>query len=42
MRRPWALFYCSAEANSVYQINTIKGYLTEMGYDVQGVRLHRL
>ena len=28
-----ALFYCSAEANSVYQINTIKGYLTEMGYE---------
>ena len=27
-----ALFYCSAEANSVYQIlNTIKGYLTEIG-----------
>ena len=27
------LIYCSAEANSVYQINVIKGYLTEMGYN---------
>ena len=26
------LLYCSAEANSVYQITTIKGYLEEMGY----------
>ena len=28
-----ALLYCSAEANSVYQINVIKGYLTDMGYE---------
>ena len=27
------LLYCSAEANSVYQISVIKGYLTEMGYE---------
>lgn len=27
-----ALFYCSAEANSVYQVNVIRGYLEEMGY----------
>ena len=27
------LIYCSAEANSVYKINVIKGYLTEMGYN---------
>ncbi len=27
------LFYCSAEANSAYQINVIKGYLTDMGYE---------
>ena len=27
------LIYCSAEANSVYQISVIKGYLTEMGYN---------
>ena len=27
------LLYCSAEANSAYQINVIKGYLTEMGYE---------
>ncbi len=26
------LLYCSAEANSVYQIEVIEGYLTEMGY----------
>lgn len=26
------LIYCSAEANSVYQITVIKGYLEEMGY----------
>jgi len=26
------LVYCSAEANSVYQITVIKGYLEEMGY----------
>ena len=27
------LLYCSAEANSVYQIDVITGYLTEMGYN---------
>ncbi len=27
------LLYCSAEANSAYQINVIKGYLAEMGYE---------
>ena len=27
------LIYCSAEANSVYQISVIKGILTEMGYN---------
>ncbi len=27
------LIYCSAEANSAYQIGVIKGYLTEMGYN---------
>lgn len=27
-----ALLYCSAEANSFYQISVIKGYLEEMGY----------
>ena len=27
------LLYCSAEANSAYQINVIRGYLTEMGYE---------
>ena len=27
------LIYCSAEANSVYQINVMKEYLTEMGYN---------
>ncbi|MCI8477473.1 MAG: ABC transporter substrate-binding protein [Oscillospiraceae bacterium] len=26
------LLYCSAEPNSVYQIETISGYLTDMGY----------
>ena len=26
------LIYCSAEANSIYQITTIKGYLEDMGY----------
>ena len=26
------LLYCSAEANSIYQINVIRGYLEEMGY----------
>ena len=28
------LLYCSAEANSVYQVVTIQGYLEEMGYTV--------
>lgn len=27
------LLYCSAEANSAYQVGVIKGYLTEMGYN---------
>ena len=27
------LLYCSAEPNSVYQIDVITGYLTEMGYN---------
>lgn len=27
-----ALFYCSAEANSVYQIETIDGYLKDLGF----------
>ena len=27
------LLYCSAEANSVYQVQVITGYLTEMGYN---------
>ena len=27
------LLYCSAEANSVYQVEIITGYLTEMGYN---------
>ncbi len=27
------LIYCSAEANSAYQIGVIKGHLTEMGYN---------
>ena len=26
------LLYCSAEPNSVYQINLVEGYLTDMGY----------
>ena len=26
------LLYCSAEPNSVYQVETIEGYLTDMGY----------
>ncbi len=26
------LLYCTAEPNSVYQIETVEGYLTEMGY----------
>ena len=28
------LIYCTAEANSVYQVNTIRAYLEEMGYTV--------
>lgn len=32
MRRTSGLIYCSAEANSIYQITVIKGYLEEMGY----------
>ena len=27
------LIYCSAEANSVYQVSVIKGYLTDLGYE---------
>ena len=27
------LLYCSAEANSLYQVNMIKGYLADMGYE---------
>ncbi len=27
------LVYCSAEANSLYQVNVMKGYLTEMGME---------
>ena len=27
------LLYCSAEANSAYQVEVIRGYLTEMGYN---------
>ena len=27
------LLYCSAEANSAYQVGVIEGYLTEMGYN---------
>lgn len=27
------LLYCTAEANSVYQVDVIEGYLTEMGYN---------
>lgn len=26
------LLYCSAEANSLYQVNVVEGYLTDMGY----------
>ena len=29
------LLYCSAEANSVYQVTTVQGYLEEMGYAVK-------
>lgn len=29
------LLYCSAEANSKYQVDTIKGYLEEMGYSCE-------
>jgi putative ABC transport system substrate-binding protein len=29
------LLYCSAEANSVYQVDTIEGYLTTYGYEVK-------
>ena len=29
------LMYCSAEANSVYQVTTVQGYLEEMGYAVK-------
>ena len=27
------LLYCSAEPNSVYQVNLVEGYLTDMGYE---------
>ena len=27
------LLYCSAEANSIYQVKVIEGYLTELGYE---------
>lgn len=30
-----ALLYCSAEANSAYQIGVIKGYLEELGYETE-------
>ncbi len=30
-----ALFYCSAEANSVYQIETIDGYLKNLGFSTK-------
>ncbi len=30
-----ALFYCSAEANSVYQVETIKSYLEDLGYETK-------
>ena len=30
-----ALLYCSAEANSVYQVNTLRGYLEALGYACQ-------
>ena len=29
------LLYCSAEANSVYQVETVQGYLEEMGFAVK-------
>ncbi len=29
------LLYCSAEANSQYQVDTVRGYLEEMGYTCQ-------
>lgn len=29
------LLYCSAEPNSIYQVNVIRGYLEEMGYTCQ-------
>ena len=29
------LLYCSAEANSVFQVQTIEGYLTAMGYECE-------
>ena len=32
------ILYCSAEANSVYQSDVISGYLTEMGYEVDGFK----
>lgn len=30
-----ALFYCSAEANSVYQVETIESYLKELGFSTK-------
>ncbi len=30
-----ALLYCSAEANSAYQIGVIKGYLEDLGYETE-------
>ena len=35
------LLYCSAEPNSVYQCDVIEGYLTEEGYTVAPLCLHR-
>ncbi|MBE5779453.1 MAG: ABC transporter substrate-binding protein [Clostridiales bacterium] len=29
------LLYCSAEPNSIYQVETVKGYLEEMGYECE-------
>ena len=29
------LLYCSAEANSQYQVDTVKGYLEDMGYECE-------
>ncbi len=29
------LLYCSAEANSQYQVDTVKGYLEELGYECE-------